>query len=453
MESKEIVARGHFWLEDPDSAVAGELRYSPEGGATVYLYGVLEPIPLDHQDTPARYAIVRGHTDELGWVWLREAIVTRQYFGTCPSASELHSNLVIHSSSANDFSRAPILKLRAEIDCLHEWLGVSGFSFTSSPDFRTLQMEFRAPIALEFEARGDRVAFAFERTGPSMKVIQKEMTVAQTTYVSITFAEPAALENSVEKLLALKDFIALAVGRTLSWRSVEAKFAVISTEAAGNWANILDRPVGTGCREIIHPLEMLFTFHDVQDRFAKALSAWLTIGNEVRPFYLLYSATTRGQKLYSEHRLFNFFQALESYHRTRNEIDEETKQKVISLKEKMLSACSQDERDWVRDKLQHLGQLTAVERVKALVEQFQAQWIFEPDWEKAVRRIKDLRNYFTHYSKKPPTENLDSASIYNDGSRLQVLCEQILLVEIGFTPNEAAALLQRNRRLQRLTVS
>jgi hypothetical protein len=119
----------------------------------------------------------------------------------------------------------------------------------------------------------------------------------------------------------------------------------------------------------------------------------------------------------------------------------------------MLSACSQDERDWVRDKLQHLGQLTAVERVKALVEQFQAQWIFEPDWEKAVRRIKDLRNYFTHYSKKPPTENLDSASIYNDGSRLQVLCEQILLVEIGFTPNEAAALLQRNRRLQRLTVS
>jgi hypothetical protein len=386
-------------------------------------------------------------------VSILDALVVRQQFGTRPTASELHSNLVIHSSVANDFSRAPILKLTAEIDCLHEWVGVSGFSFTSASDFASVQVEFRTPTAFEFDVRDQRVAFDFGREGPEMHVVQKKTSITQITYVSITFAKPIVLEASIEKLLALKDLIALGVGKSLSWKSVSAKFVVVSTEISGSWANILDRPIGAACDENIHPTEMLFTFSDIRHRFGQALDAWLRIGEEVKPLYMLYSATTRGQKLYSEHRLFNFFQALESYHRMRNEVDEQTKGRVKALKTKMLTRCSLDEQDWVRDKLQHLGEPSAAERVKALIGQFEAKWIFEPDWEGAVRRIKNLRNYFTHYSNRPPSESLDSSRIYNDGSRLQVLCEQILLVEIGFSTNEAAALLKRNRRLERLMVS
>ena len=203
---------------------------------------------------------------------------------------------------------------------------------------------------------------------------------------------------------------------------------------------------------MLHPLEMLFTFKDIQHRFNDVLSSWLKVTNEIKPLYTLYSATTRGERLYSEHRLFNFFQALESFHRMRFELNDEIALKAEMIREKISASCSPDEKEWIKDKLQHLGQPSAAERIKMLIEQFDGKWIFEPDWEGAVKRIKGLRNYFTHFSKKPPTENLDSASIYNDGSRLQVLCEQILLVEIGFRPMEASALLQKNGRLQRLTV-
>jgi hypothetical protein len=197
---------------------------------------------------------------------------------------------------------------------------------------------------------------------------------------------------------------------------------------------------------------MLFTFHEVRNNFQEVLCSWLRVVGNIKPLYALYSATTRGQELYSEHRLFNFFQALESYHRARFDIDKETKRRARIMREKIAASCSKDEQDWVRDKLQHLGELSAAERIRALIERFDARWIFEPDWEVALKRIKDLRNYFTHYSRKPPPESLDAASIYNDGSRLQVLCELILLVEIGFQPKEGAALLQKNARLQRLTV-
>jgi ApeA N-terminal domain 1 len=385
-------------------------------------------------------------------VCLLDVLLVSQQFGTRPTSSKLHSNLLIHADSANDFSRAPILTITAEIDCLHEWVGVSGFSIDASPDFSEIQIKFRTPCEIEFELPGETIAFDFGRTGPSQRAIQKQAKVRQSTYVRIKFATPRTLEAAREKLLAVRDLIALAVGRSLSWKSVNAKFAVPVTEAGSSWASILDRPVGKPCNETLHPAEMLFTFPDVKYRFGRVLDLWFNAREAVKPLYTLYTATTRGQTLFSEHRLFNFFQALESYHRTRFEIDEQTKAQALTIKEKIVAGCSKEEQDWIRDKLQHLGEPSAAERIKALIERFNARWIFDPDWEASVKRIKNLRNYFTHFSKKPPSENLDSANIYNDGSRLQVLCEQILLVEVGFQPDEASALLQKNARLQRLTV-
>lgn len=172
------------------------------------------------------------------------------------------------------------------------------------------------------------MAFAFGRERPGIRVVQKELTITQSTCANITFAKPTSLEASIEELLTLKNLVALGVGKSLSWKSITAKFAVVSTEGGGSWANILDSPGCATCDEIIHPVEMLFTFSDIRHRLGQALDAWLRIGEEVKPLYMLYSATTRGQKLYSEHRLFNFFQALESYYRMRNEVDEQTKGKV-----------------------------------------------------------------------------------------------------------------------------
>ncbi len=453
MELNEVVARGHFWLEDANSAIAGELKYTPKNGTTLYLFGALEEIPFARSEVPTRYPFVRGYTETLGWVSLLEAVVTRQQFGTRPTASEIHSNMVIHSSSANDFTAVPILKLTAEIDCLHEWVGISGFSHKWSADFMEVEVGFRAPDALRFDFGDDEVGFVFGRKGPALNAVQKEMTISQSTRVSIAFSKAATLPASLERLLAIKDLISLGVGRSLSWKAIGAKFAAVSTEPNGAWASILDRPTGAPCDETVHPAGMLFAFQDVKHRFHEVLSAWMRIGEELKPLYTLYSATTRGQTLYSEHRLFNFFQALESYHRMRFGVNEETTRRANVIREKISASCSTDEKDWVKDKLQHLGEPSAAERIRALIEKFDGKWIFAPDWEGAVKRIKNLRNYFTHYSKRPSAESLDSASIYNDGSRLQVLCEQILLVEIGFQPSESSSLLQKHCRLQRLMVS
>lgn len=452
MKSDESVARGYFWLGDPEAAIAGELRHSPLEGATLSLFGDLENGRILKSDFPIRYAAVHGHTEDLGWVHLLDVLVVTQHFGMRPTTSELHSNLMICSSAANDYTAAPILRITAEIDCLHEWVGVSGFSHDYSDNFKSVQVSFRSPDAIEFDVPFGQLAFAFARTGPQMRVIQKESTIAQTTYIRISFNQPVSIKKYREYILAIRDLISFAIGRSLSWKSVEAEFEVVSTQLGGTWAKIMDRTVGKPCADVLHPHEMLFSFSDVRSRFDQVLNAWVKIREELMPLCTLYSATTRGQTIYAEHRLFNFFQALESYHRTRYELDETAKQSAQAIREKMLGACTNEEQTWARDKLQHLGEPSAAQRLTDLIEKFHGHWIFEPDWKESVRRIKNLRNYFTHYSKKPPSENLDPGSISNDGSRLQVLCEQILLVELGFSASEAVSLLQQKRRLEQLTV-
>lgn len=51
MESSEVVARGYFWIESVDAPVAGELKYAPSNGTTLYLFGALEDFRLDDPGT------------------------------------------------------------------------------------------------------------------------------------------------------------------------------------------------------------------------------------------------------------------------------------------------------------------------------------------------------------------------------------------------------------------
>lgn len=452
MEMAETLSRGHFWLNNPDLAVAGELKYSRLDGTNLYLFGVLDDTRPLGIESFVRYPCINGWTEGLGHVYLLDALLERQQLGNRPTASSFHSDLMIASKAAGSFSSASLLKLSASVDSFHEWLGISGFSFEFPSDLSKVRFSFNLPDKLQFDAGDFKLEFEFGREGPTMRPPQKEAAISQMTWMSLTFNEPTPLDLAREKLRIVTDLVALGVGRPLTWPELEGKFAVASTEARGLWAKVFGRALEPNSGGDVRPFQMLFTYDDVRGRFQDVLTNWLAIADETRPLYELYFATTRANHLHVEHRLFNYFQGLESYHRTKNELSNEEKDRVKSLKAKMLSACSDKEQQWLQERLHHLGEPSAAERIKDLILKFNAEWIFLPDWLDAVRRIKNLRNYFTHYSKEPPQAHLGVASMYNDGSRLQVLCEQIFLVEIGFSPKEATTLLQRKRRLQSLMV-
>lgn len=330
---------------------------------------------------------------------------------------------------------------------------MSGFSIDFPTDFGSIDVKFRSPEQIKFELDGIIVSLDFGRIGPSMTRPQKEASIAQTLRLGISFEVPTRREDAMEILMKITNLFALGIGSPPSWSDIQVKFAIPSTEIDGQWADLLDRPAEVQSEDEIPWFKMLFTFGDVQKRFRDVLSSWFALTEDTRPLYTLYSAMTRLRRIPIELRLFNFFQGLESFHRMTHEVDSAIKQRADSLRKKILIACTEEERDWVQGKLQYLQEPSAQERIRTLVTEFGGEWIFEPDWVGAIKRITNLRNYFTHYSRTLRQGELRSNSIYNDGSRLQVLCEQILLIKIGFSIEEAVKLLRSKNRLDRLMIS
>ena len=453
MAADEIVARGHFWLNDPEQAVAGELKYSPADGTSLYLFGGLAVPRTGERGHPVRFPVVHGYTEELQWVRLINAMVLQQQFGLRPLASELYSDVIISSSVNYDTSGLPITAITASVDNLHSWLGVSGFVIEHLPGHEPLKVTYTLPDAIPFKVEDYAVSFRFGRTGPTMTRAQREVKIVQITHLRLDFDKPIALDEATQKLFLIINLLSLGVGFPLSWSDVEVKFAVPLAETTDTWSRLLGRPEQVRRKEDVQPFNMLFTFSDVKERFSNMLSSWHSLSEKTNALYTLYSATTRATNIHSELRLFNFFQGLESFHRNTTPPDVTSKQKLRALKKKILEACSEDERVWLAEKLAYLGDPTARDRVRELIVAYKGEWIFQPDWEVAIKRIADMRNYFTHYSRELPSEFLDPANIYNDGSRLQVFCEQIILVAIGFPPSDATKLLQGKRRLERLLVS
>jgi len=255
----------------------------------------------------------------------------------------------------------------------------------------------------------------------------------------------------LRKLREIADLLALGMGIPLLISSLEGRFAVPETGANSQWAEIIIGGINESEQEIPHYSKMIFTFKEVQDRFAAMASTWLSIVKEVEPTYHLYSATIRSSSMYAEHRLFNLFQSLESLHRRTVSPNESEKKLILERRDKIIAQANENDHAWLKEKLAFCHEPSAAQRIQDLTRRFGAEWIFGKEWESVIQRIAKARNYLTHYGKKPPEGDLEPITLLNFSSMLQVLCEAIFLCKMGFSNKEAETLLQSKRRLQNIT--
>ena len=71
-------------------------------------------------------------------------------------------------------------------------------------------------------------------------------------------------------------------------------------------------------------------------------------------------------------------------------------------------SCPADIQDWVREKLQYANRLSFKSRIERLVEPF-ASWFGSncSEREAFIRRIRDTRNYLTHYDAETTKKRAD----------------------------------------------
>jgi hypothetical protein len=283
------------------------------------------------------------------------------------------------------------------------------------------------------------------------------MKIVQRAWLSVTATEARGYEYLEQLVTRLSDLVALAIGQPV--RPLE--FSGTLDVRAGKDGSIEQRSV-----EIIHNREpiapelpdlssnaMLFTASSISARFGETVRAWFQKYDAVGPLYQLYFGTVRSPWMYVEHRFINMFQALESHHRRtcvqpveRLDQHEARVQRILGL------VTEKKDRKWLENRLRHSHEPTAADRIRELVRLVDAAWLLDDD---AIRLAGDFRNFVTHYDPKvenrlPP--KADRSRLMHDlGVRLRVLCEMLLLYELGFSNEWIQQRMLETRRVSRWT--
>ena len=292
--------------------------------------------------------------------------------------------------------------------------------------------------------------------GPDIPAARNEVHFVQKAWVTVVAAEARTYEELLSAVTMVSNFIALGVGQPI--RLIETKASAIDSDSKETPQKTIDFAIRENSDPVapmlpdIAAARMLFTLGDVRGDLEHRLHSWCNQQDKIKPLYSLYFGTLRRPKLYVEQRLVNMFQALESFDRRNYTIPAEQLVKHAARVARIMEAVvTNGDRDWLEDRIRNSSESSAKDRILRLVKEYDAGWIFENE-SAEIDLAANFRNFYTHYTPKleeklPPKEER-SLAMHRLAVRLQILCEIILLREIGFHPEELKNKYQETGRME-----
>jgi hypothetical protein len=361
----------------------------------------------------------------------------------------------VHFASADEFR---LTSLSGRYSNLDQWVNTSGLSYAfASANLYPIAITYAKPEGVKATlSNGISVSVDFSVTGPDFGN-RSGVQIQQQAWLGVRSSDERSYEELLRGLTLVADFVSLGIGQAV--RLAEMQAGAMDSESTENPQKTIyfrlhhnAEPIAP-LREDIDPWRMLFTLSDIRENFATFLEAWCIQQEKLRPLYSLYFGTLRSASMYVEHRFLNMFQALESFDRRDFEPKSEAVEKQNERKKRILDAVQvKKDRNWLEGKLRYSHEPSATERLKRLVEKYDATWIFE-DAAKEIELAGNFRNFYTHYDPKLVTKLPElkgqPRAMHNLAVRLQVLCEIILLTEVGFPADRLKKQIQETQHLER----
>ncbi len=371
---------------------------------------------------PDDIAILVGTTAEGKFVSLIDCRATkiRGFPGFTRSSQVFRPRIIaydVHFTSVDDFRLASLSGRYSNLDL---WVNTPGVSIDHSIDPYRITITYAVPETVKAAlSNGMSVELEFHVQPPT----RDDVKIVQRSWISICSSEQLPHDELHRVLAMVADLVSLGVGQAV--RLTDVRGTAIDSESAAASPNLIElylrynsAPVAP-LRDGIDPSQILFTLSDIRENFTSVLEKWIVQSPAIKPLYNLYFSTLRSPEMYLEHRFLSLFQALESFDRRSHQEDRR------------------------RPK--------ATDRIRRVVEKCNAAWIFI-DANKDIELAGDLRNYYTHYDVRIegrlPSPEAILIKTHNLAVRFQALCQLVLLMEVGFSPEQLRKRIQESRLLE-----
>lgn len=456
MESFECM--GVWWLPtDPQTKIPGMLAFDPANGAKLELLGAFSESYSVGDGRSTRYAIIHGFaTGRYPRVTLSQCHV--QVVGKDPGKdfkeTKLYAEQVFMSERhrLSDIEETVFKSIKIGFTYLSDWMlqdnSTNVIQHVAEDSVHTYGGSYSIQLPEESDYDNARIdiwpAKAIRTIGRTETSVKYEFRCTITPQQNLHLDDYLPLIN-----FYLPNFLALGTGRAVFPLKIVGRQSDASSEFhifyriprfVEQWGSML-------------PGQMLFTFEDVRDKFAKYLAVWISNGEKLWTVYDHYSKSyyQRGLDLTTE--FLDLARALEVYHRSVYGGKYLCKDEYKPIKTKLIASIPSDVKKCHRDALKgtlkygyQYSLRTRLNRVfkKLLAEQSDDVMRLFGTPKDFVHRLVETRNYFTHRDGDPDEAVLNDDELYDFIRKMRRLLQICLLKEMEFPPDEISRILNNN---------
>ncbi len=446
-----LTASGIWNIPGEKEKISGNLYMDPFHGILLILYSS-EQIGLYRE-----YEIITGKTTTGSNITLYkcEAVKLHIYKG---AEKENETHIIadylfdgITFCSENDILFHEIVFRFSNLD---EWAHYKGFELYPVKNCR-FSLTYSEPEETTFSVDENTTIKIFcGLKAPLITIVDKEIKVTQSVYVSVRHNKPQTLEISLVILKTLMNFVSLCIGRAVNIIRIIGfnpdHYQIIGGDKEKLFHEIPIYMAGLTDEDYvaIDPRLALLNLQTIISDFQFYMRNWYDKSELLQPVVDQYLSTYYYEKMSIEQHFLSLVQAIESYHRRTRYNYERAKDKHKERIKRIIEHAPEDYKIWLKQKLAYSNEITLKQRLDELMHDGYDYWLFvngKKEREKFTNDIKNTRNYFTHYDESLENKALKGEDLKIACFYLKTMLEYYLLKEIGLSVD-----LIREKTIERL---
>jgi len=423
---------GYWFLpENKEEQISGEISYSPEDGVIIKFLGHLGDEKTLFEKN--HYPIVLGVLENGKKVTLigSDKKNSKISYPGIPTMTLVSNYALIgqHFETPDDIS---FQQVKARFNNLYQFLNKNGIE--EERQAALLNLKYTAPSNIDFSIENKLLSIQFLGSASYAEDNHKSFTIFQDAHLQVIYDTDARINEILEDLAVFQGFLTFATFES----SYPTKITFLnrkgnpfeSYEVELFFRSNVERKV----KENKH-FQQLFNYPKIQDCFQDVVSNWWKHYDKLEPIIDLYLRSFYYYSTnFSENQFLEIMHALESYHRRNfnNSIYEESAFK--EMKAEILAAVPEKHRTFLAEKLNFANEPTLQRRLEELlsfVDSYDFIKKIVPDTSLFIKKIKQTRNYFTHYNRKMEQKSLKGAELYYATMKLRVILTILLLKKIN----------------------
>ncbi|WP_312388827.1 ApeA N-terminal domain 1-containing protein [Stutzerimonas nitrititolerans] len=453
---EEYKKTGYFWLpEKEENKIPGILSIDDGGKIELEIVGHFDEglKPLSGDDNLSR---IIGHVEKDGLVTLDDCFYTKKNFsfgGISKSKVVVHKAL---SGAAWDKDEKVVFNTFSfSVDCLDEWVGISGIDVDNDWDRRTATIRYDPPEKIRMELKnGMTLEICFAYTLPGSPNLT-EAKITQRAFFRLESENPRDLSDFTSIAFKITNLMCFAMDEIVSLKNVSAT----SSEMLRDGGNDKKYPVPISIYYQSIPFsekipkktwhEMLFNFGAIKTNAQQMFNNWLNAYEYLSPALGLYFSTKAGAQKYLDGKFLALAQGLETYHRRTSSETLMDKDSYEVLVSEVLEGCPAEHLDWLKGRLMHGNEINLGKRIKKIIEPFKDHLGTSAERSKLLRKIVDTRNYLTHYSESLHDKSAKGRDLWVLCMKMEVIFNLHFLKVIGFADEEISRVVENCHPLKR----